>query len=56
MVQNGAVAQADLAIAAEISEDGDDIGFDLVVRNFGPSDAVPVRATFDLWAAVEEHE
>jgi hypothetical protein len=48
VVQNGAVAQADLAIAAEIFEDEDDTGFDLVVRNFGPSDAVPVLATFDL--------
>ena len=48
VVQNGAVAQADLAIAAEIFEDEDDTGFDLVVRNFGPSDATPVQATFDL--------
>jgi Nidogen-like len=48
VVQNGAVAQADLAIAAEIIEDDDDTGFDLVVRNFGPSDAIPVLATFDL--------
>jgi hypothetical protein len=48
VVQNGAVAQADLAIAAEISEDEDDTGFDLVVRNFGPSDAIPVVAFFEL--------
>jgi Nidogen-like len=48
VVQNGAVAQADLAIAAEISEDEDDTGFDLVVRNFGPSDAIPVLAFFEL--------
>jgi hypothetical protein len=48
VVQNGAVAQADLAIAAEIIEDEDDTGFDLVVRNFGPSDAVPVLAIFGL--------
>jgi hypothetical protein len=48
VVQNGAVAQADLAIAAEIIEDDDDTGFDIVVRNFGPSDAIPVQATFEL--------
>ena len=48
VVQNVAVAQADLAIAAEIFEDEDDTGFDLVVRNFGPSDAIPVQAIFDL--------
>jgi hypothetical protein len=48
VVQNGAVAQADLAIAAEILEDEDDTGFDLVVRNFGPSAATPVEARFDL--------
>jgi hypothetical protein len=48
VVQNGAVAQADLAIAAEIFEDEDDTGFDLVVRNFGPSDATSVQAIFDL--------
>jgi hypothetical protein len=48
VVRNGAVAQADLAIAAEIIDEGDDTGFELVVRNFGPSDAIPVRATFDL--------
>ena len=49
VVQNGAVAQADLAIAAEIlGEDEDDTGFDLVVRNFGPSDATSVQAIFNL--------
>ena len=47
VVQNGAIAQADLAISAEIFEDEDDTGFDLVVRNFGPSDAIPVQAVFD---------
>jgi hypothetical protein len=48
VVQNGAVAQADLAIAAEILEDEDDTGFDLVARNFGPSEATPVQVSFDL--------
>lgn len=48
VVQNGAVAQADLAIAAEIIDDVDVTGFDLVVRNFGPSDATPVGVSFDL--------
>ena len=55
VVQNGAVAQADLAIAAEIIEEGDDTGFDLVVRNFGPSDATPVRVTFDLAGLDEQN-
>jgi Nidogen-like len=55
VVRNGAVAQADLAIAAEIIEEGDDTGFDLVVRNFGPSDAVEVLALFDLSAPRGAH-
>jgi hypothetical protein len=54
VVQNGAVAQADLAVAAEAFEDGDDFVFDVVVRNFGPSDAETVGMTFQLTGNNEE--
>lgn len=48
VVRNGVVAQADLAIAADIAEDEDELGFELVVRNFGPSDATEVDVGFSL--------
>jgi hypothetical protein len=48
VVRNGAIAQADLAIAAEIVDAEDETGFDLTVRNFGPSDATPVQVSFEL--------
>lgn len=46
VVRNGGIAQADLAIAADIADDEDDAAFDLVVRNFGPSAAAEVQVLF----------
>ena len=44
VVRNGAIAQADLAIAADIDDDG----LEFVVRNFGPFTATRVKVTFGL--------
>jgi hypothetical protein len=44
VMRNGAIAQADLAIAADI----DDGGLEFVVRNFGPFAATGVKVTFGL--------
>jgi nidogen-like len=48
VVRNGAIAQADLAIAAAFDVDGDKPGFEFVAHNFGLFDARGVKVTFDL--------
>lgn len=46
VVRNGAIAQADLAIAADA--DRDKRGFEFVVRNFGKSAATGVKVAIDV--------